>query len=394
MNNDQLNTDGDGYGDYVIGIPGFDVSSKIRDAGRAQVMSGKNGDVLATVSGIASKDAMGAAVAGAGDIDGDGLPDVVVGAPNADDLANKLKDNGSVTVVFGPDGSRQQVIAGSVAKAFSGSALALGDVNGDGHADIIVGAPKADDVASKHVDAGSVTVISGSDFAPLQTFFGASAKAGAGSSVAVGDIDGDSNADIIIGAPNDGGTGSVTVYSADRTELLKKSGAAKKDAFGKSVASGDVNGDGKADVLVGAPGADNGNLKDVGSVTVLAFGDQVLQSQTGTVAKAALGNSVAAGDVNGDGFADVIAAAWKDDALPLKDVGSVTVWSGFDEAVLSQQSGLASKDYFGSAVASGDINGDGLDDLIIGIYGFDLPVTDGKPLKDAGEVRVLSGAGL
>jgi len=379
----------DGYGDFVIGIPGSDAAAK--DAGRVEVISGKDGSLLKFINGTAAKDALGTAVAGGADIDEDGFDDVVIGAPNAG--ANHA---GSVVVLFGPDGTRTQPISGTVAKSLFGTAVALGDVNNDGNADILIGAPKDDDAENKLKDAGSVTVISGDGLAPLETFYGATAKAGFGTSVATGKVDAVAGADIIIGAPNDGGTGSVTVYNQAAIQLLKVNGAAKKSLFGKSVASGDVNNDSFDDVLIGAPGDDNGKLKDVGSVTVLSGnGGSQLTKQFGATAKSNLGNSIAAGDVNGDGYADIIIGAWKDDkpGTKLKDAGSVSVFSGNGFAQIgSTRYGDVAKDYFGAAVSAGDINGDGKDDLIIGIPGFDLSV---KPaIKDAGKVMVLSGAGL
>ena len=389
---------GDGYGDYVIGISGFDLSSKIKDVGRAEVISGKDGLVLAPINGVAAKDAMGFAVAGNGDIDNDGYDDVVIGAPNAG-----ATHAGSVTILYGSmNGTRKpQTISGAVAKSRFGAAVALGDVNGDNRADVLVGAPKDDDVIHSLVDAGSVTIYSGNGLGVLGSpFYGATAKAYAGTAVATGNVDAVNGADIIIGAPNDGGTGSVKAYNLAGTVLLQKYGETIKAQFGKAVASGDVNKDGFDDVLVGAAGDDNGAIKDTGSVAVFSGnGGAQLTKKYGAVAKAGLGNTVAAGDVNEDGFADIIAGASKDDkpgTKIIKDTGSVAVWSGDGYAQIgSTIYGDVAKDYFGFAVSAGDINSDGMADLIIGIPGFDVPATPmTKIIKDVGAVQVLSGAGL
>jgi hypothetical protein len=132
------------------------------------------------------------------------------------------------------------------------------------------------------------------------------------------------------------------------------------------------------------------------------FADATLPvTKYGAVAKAGLGNSVAAGDVNGDGRADIIVGASKDDkaSLPkvIKDTGSVSVWSGNGYASIgSTLYGGVAKDYFGAAVSAGDINIDGKADLIIGIPGFDVTnaLTMKIIIKDAGAVRVLSGSAL
>jgi len=136
-----------------------------------------------------------------------------------------------------------------------------------------------------------------------------------------------------------------------------------------------------------------------GNITVFSGGNgEKLTKKYGTAAKANQGNSVAAGDVDGDSKADIIAGAWKDDKAtsnpkkPIKDAGSVSIWSGNGYTPITTLYGAAAKDYFGFAVSAGDINSDGKADLIIGIPGYDAPAV--KPIKDVGKVTVVSGAGL
>jgi hypothetical protein len=355
------------------------------------------------ITGTKTRDAMGAAVAGNGDIDGDGYADVVVGAPMADPAGQV--DAGSVTILYGPAGIRKQVIPGVTAKALFGAALALGDVDADGHADVIVGAPKDDDSSNGLVDAGSVTMISGSDTTTvLRTVYGETAKAMAGSSVATGDVNNDGKANVLVGAPNDDSdtalvdAGSVTVYGQSGPALWKKSGAVAKAFAGKAVASGDVDHDGNDDVLVGAPSDDSGALKDAGSIAVLSGLDgHELVKKYGATAKLNLGTSVAAGDVNGDGFAEIMAGVPKDDkptsGKPVLDAGSVSVWNGNGYGDMPKHYGNVTKDYFGLAVSAGDTNNDGRTDVVVGVPGFDIPATP-KPVVDVGSVQVLSGSGF
>lgn len=414
----------DGYGDYIVGYSTYDLVGKT-DAGRAEIINGQTGGVLKFIEGNAAKDNMGFAVAGNADVDGDGHLDVVVGAPKAD--SNGLVDAGTVTVIYGPDDSKPRtVLSGTRAKALLGSSVALGDVNGlpDGDssnptADIVAGAPKDNDLETNPLvpvmGAGSVTVFSGAPGnAVLRTFYGLLPKSYAGTSVATGDFGGDGNADIVIGAPNDDDdsdpdaiikdTGSVAVYTIDGSQLMYEPGATAKAYLGKSVASADMDGDGSAEVLAGAPGDDVVDVltgkairKDAGSVSLYSGGSGSILYY-GSVAKVGLGNSVAFGDVDGDGLKDVIAGASKDNKpakKPIKGAGSISIWSGDDFGLITKVYGSTSKEALGTAVAAGEVNGDGYDDVMVGVTGADTPaVAPAKLVKDTGAVQVLSGAAL
>jgi hypothetical protein len=272
--------------------------------------------------------------------------------------------------------------------------------------------PKADEFTQLVVDSGCVLILSVDGFNTLDGFCGSTEKVYGGTSVAVGDVNNDGGLDIILGAPYDDDiannlkdAGSVTVYSNNSSDipLLKKYGTVAKAYLGKSVASGDVNNDGYDDVLAGAPGDDTPaihdtkKIVDTGSVIVFSGADSSeLTKRYGVTAKAGLGNSVAAGDVNGDGNADIIAGASKDDmpAMPkiIKDTGSVSVFDGSSHTLITTLYGDVSKDAFGTAVSAGDVNSDGKADVIIGIPGKDIPpALPIKTIKDSGAVKVVSG---
>jgi predicted nucleotidyltransferase len=350
--------------------------------------------VLASITGTAAKDALGFAVAGNADIDHDGFADVVVGAPNATAL-----HVGSVTVLYGGAGERRHTFWGATKNTGFGAALALGDVNGDDYADVLIGAPKDKSPASPQKAAGSVTVYDGSTLQSRKRFYGQSSNAHAGAAVATGDVDDDGAADIIVGAPDENGVGSVRVYNHSGTELLQKLGTNKKAQFGKAVTSADINHAGYADIVVGAPLDDDAdsNSKDAGSLSVISGSDGELLSakQFGAVKKAWLGSSVALGDVNGDGTLDIIASAPQDNNVETETngTGSVTVWNGATYAPIKTVYGDAFGDLFGAAVSAGDINSDGKADIIIGIPNKDVEL-ESSVQKDAGGVKILNATAL
>ncbi|RMF18137.1 MAG: hypothetical protein D6761_03215 [Candidatus Dadabacteria bacterium] len=392
---------GDGYADVIVGAQNHDTGNSA--AGRAYVYYGSATGLSLTApdirDGEGAIDNFGRSVAGAGDVNGDGYADVIIGAPLHDTGGNNA---GRVYVYFGSAtglaSTPPNIRDGEAAGDQFGSAIAgAGDLDGDGYADVIVGAPFQDSGGN---DAGRMYVYFGSPAGlsptPPDTRDGEVAGDQFGFAVAgAGDVDGDGYADVIIGAPfqDTGGNdaGRLYVYFGSTTGVASaapdtRDGEAAGDQFGSAIAgAGDVDGDGYADVVVGAPLQNAGRMYTYfGSTTGLSSAAPAIRD--GEVAGDQFGFAVAgAGDVDGDGYADVIVGATQHNA------GRTYVYSGsatgLSSAAPAIREGEVAGDQFGFAVAgAGDVNGDGFADVLVGAIGYDSPGTS------AGRTYVYFGA--
>ncbi len=364
----------DGCDDYVIAAPGVDAMAL--DGGRVQVYSGKDGSVLYTLDGISAGDQFGYSVAGAGDVNGDSVPDIIVGAIGVN--ANGA-NSGAVYVLSGLTGSLIHIFLGdSAGDQFGFSVSGAGDINGDGIADLIVGAPGDDDNGT---DSGSARVFSGFDGTVLHDFRGNAPLDAFGTSVSgVDDVNGDALSDVVVGSPfsdtNGFQGGAAFVFSGlDGTTIFVLANDDYAARLGTSVSgAGDTDGDGFPDIVVGAPeyfGIQGFGGLLSGSVSI--FSGQTgapLQNMRGDNEYIRLGISVAdAGDFNGDGFADIVVGAPLVDHRQLNDTGSIRVYSGVDGILLKVFGGTTASTLLGYACAGiGDIDGDGLSDVIAGGY--------------------------
>ncbi len=417
---------GDGRDDLAIRVPGedVDVGAETRiNAGAVNVLYGSSNGLSATsprpdqfwtqsttdVNDLAEAgDNFGASLS-TGDFNGDGRDDLAIGVPfeDVDTGAGTIIDAGAVNVLYGssnglsatsprPDQiwtqSSPDVNDLAEASDFFGRSLSTGDFNGDGRDDLAIGVPleDVDTGAGTMPDAGAVNVLYGSsnglsatsprpdqfwtqsttdvnDLAEAGDFFGAS--------LSTGDFNGDGRDDLAIGVPfEDVKTGAVTIIDAGAVDVLYGSSnglsatsprpdqiwtqntadvndvSEFSDFFGASLSTGDFNGDGRDDLAIGV----SAEAVDTGAGTIAAAGAvNVLYSSS---------NGLSATSPRPDQF-------WTQSTTDVNDLAEP-----FDQ--------------FGDSLSAGDFNGDGRDDLAIGVLGEDVDTGAGT-ISQAGAVNVL-----
>jgi Peptidase family M23/FG-GAP repeat len=373
-----------------------------------------------------------------GDINGDGLADVVSGAPGED--TGPAIDGGALNVVYGRAGGAtatgaEQLLADDDGVAgltesndVLGSSVATGDFDGDGFDDVALGAPG--EAIGSIPYAGEVLVVYGSVdglkpatrsqrwYSDTAGVAGVSERGDQfGAALAVGDFDGDTIDDLAVGAPGEtiAGAplaGAVTVLNGSASGLVATGSrqvpvdSEPGDRLGAALAAGDVNGDDIDDLAVGVPGEDVGAVMDAGAVVVLprarAAGQVQLTAADRAQAGAMFGVALTMGDFDGDGVDDLATGAVGEDLLAGADAGVVYVHYGsavglqartprtyFSSNVSDVDGVVEARDRFGSGVGAGDVNGDGRDDLLVGIAGQDAGAA-----TDAGAVVLLFGTAL
>lgn len=384
------------------------------------------------------------------DLNGDGRGDLVFSDPGA--AVDVATNAGILNVRYGtvdglpadPDETWTQDSAGTADEAEPddqfGFAFACGDFNGDGNDDLAIGVPGQ--TIGGHDGAGAVHVIMGSesgltadtDAVWHQDRGGVRSTANNGeafgSSVTVGDFDGDGYGDLAIGVPreNVAGTtnaGAVNVLygSADGLSAASddfwhqnKSGVNdqvhRNDRFGTSVAAGDFDGDGRDDLAIGVPREDIDGISNAGAINVLygsgsglrSNGDDFWHQNAPSIKESAaadenFGLEMTVGDFERDGYDDLVVGVDTEDRKSRTDDGVVHVIPGSSSGLTGTgdqlwhqgRSGVkekpASNDLFGEDVDANDYNGDGYDDLAIGV-----PGEDRNGISDMGAVNVVYGS--
>jgi hypothetical protein len=462
--------DGDGFSDIIIGSIGTDGLGNVKaNSGSVDIIWGNTPANLGAAKDLVSQsdvhidgadtgDQVGTFVV-AGDFDGDGLADLAIGAALGDGPGNIRPDCGEVYIFYGRPRAawtgitsvtqRDVVVYGADPGDNSGISLAVGDVDNDGLKDLLIGGSSMDGPANTKNAAGGVNLLWGGprpeggavDLGSVVLIDGADAGDLAGRSLACGDLDGDGFGDIVIGVPNGAGPGNARAQGGEVAVIWGRSklamgqhkdlatdtdmvvyGADAGDNAGTGVAVANYDGDAYGDLVIGEPLGDAvSNSKINAGEVYLIYGkargswpaSTDLQASiagigkgfVGTEAGDLLGNCVIGGDMDGDGKDELVLDATLADGVAngrLSCGENYLFFGGLRSSTPDMINdvttgapnvriiGAWSGDRAGSIMAMGDLDNNGKKELALGVPGSD---SFAQTRTDAGEVVIIYGFG-
>ncbi|MBN2384781.1 FG-GAP repeat protein [bacterium] len=437
---------------YLTGSSEFSFTVPMRGSREHNLAASEYDEII---YGAAAGDHVGTSV-GHGDINGDGLEDIVFGAYQADGPGDVRSSCGEVWVIYGstnPDftldlntpPASATLIYGAGSGDELGFGVGVGDLNGDGFDDLVMSARSADGEDNLRAQCGEVWIIPGSSALSGTTIdltspptgsrviYGADASDYLASDISVDDFNGDGFDDVLLGAWNADGPGNGRNQAGEvwfiPGPIIKSTidlvsppayatviyGADSNDFCGEDISSGDINGDGKVDCIIAARASDGFNNDESGAGEVwIIYGaetfpaviDLATPAQASTViygddATDNLGMALASGDINHDGYDDVVAGAWWGDGPGNTRSNAGDVWVIYGAATLPTSINLDAQppnttaifggeegDLLGDTLGCGDVNGDGYDDLVLAaVHGDGL----NNATANAGDIWLIYG---